>query len=158
MSNPLRLIEPDKKVKLKSGEKAKFLQAFEHGKWKTYGRIVSRITEGGDKIIYYYSERGEEHIYKGRLPTIAEAIAADTASWGIDKNLLPLLQSEGVQDLIFYRKVTDVEFVIPIERFDAAKYEDNHPPFQQQYFVTFSQFEIKRVKKSDRALSAVIFK
>jgi phosphatidylserine/phosphatidylglycerophosphate/cardiolipin synthase-like enzyme len=142
--------------KKKAGRTIEDLQAFEGGHWKTFGQIHS--IEKDDKVIsrHYESERGEEHIYRGREATLALAFESGKASWGIDASVLSFLEELKVTRLCFFRKIKSAKFAIYLDKFKEFMYRDENPPFQKQVFVTFDRFAIKTVAVSDRKIEAAM--
>ncbi|CAB4121725.1 hypothetical protein UFOVP26_9 [uncultured Caudovirales phage] len=140
--------------KKKKGHTVEDLQAFEAGSWKTFGQVHSVIKDGKVDYRYYESERGEEHIYRGREPSLALAFANNKASWGIDANVLEFLESLEVSVLSFFRKQKSTYFVIRIAEFKELMYRDENPPFQKQVFVTLDKFVTKVKTVSDKKIEA----
>lgn len=151
MSLDLRLKLSTKK---KAGRTIEDLQAFETGRWKTFGQVVSVIKDGKVDYRYYESERGEEHIYRGREASLALAFEHGKASWGIDANVLKFLEELDVSIVSFYRKQKSTYFVITMSKFKEMMYRDENPPFQKQVFVTFDNFMTKTRTVSERSMVA----
>jgi hypothetical protein len=140
--------------KSKKGQTIEDLQAFETGTWKTFGQIRSVIKDKKVDYRYYDSERKEDHIYRGREPTLALAFAKKKASWGLDESVLELLESLEVSLLSFFRKATSTYYIIRIEDFRELMYRDENPPYQKQVFVTCDNFVTKVKTISDKKIEA----
>lgn len=140
--------------KTKANRITEDLEAFESGRWKKFGQVI-RVLKG-DKVdqCFYQSDRGEEHIYRGREPTLALAFEKGKASWGIDEAVLNFLEASGVTALNFYRKQKLTNFVITIAKFKSLMYRDENPPFQKQVFATFDQFATKTKAVSERSIAS----
>jgi hypothetical protein len=132
------------------------LELFETGRWKKLGQVVRVYKGTALSHSYYISERGEEHIYRGREATLALAFESGKVSWGIDADVLAFLASISVRVLCFYRKQTSTYYATTIYRFARDMYFDENPPFQKQVFQKFSFFNTKTKAISERKVASMM--